>query len=71
MPLNENNSIDYWRNDNPVCPYCDKVVNISENELWELYYEEGHSVECPFCEKFFTVISSATWKFSSEYDTEE
>jgi len=66
MPLNKTNTLNYWGNKDPICPHCDRVLNIADEELWGLYSEDCHDVECPFCEKVFVVISNATWSFSSE-----
>lgn len=67
MPLNETNTLNYWGNKDPICPHCDHVVNISDNELWGLYNDNDyHEVECPSCGKSFLVNSNAIWSFSTE-----
>ena len=65
MPLNKHNSIVYFGNDNPICPYCDMEINIEENGLAELYAEDSHEFECPFCEKEICVRSRVKWSFDT------
>lgn len=71
MPLTRSNRLDYWRNDEPVCPHCDHVCVVSENEWWKLYEDNGdHEVECPSCGKEFTVEVHCSYKFSTEDQSE-
>ncbi len=71
MPLSENNTIEYWGNDCPKCPHCDRSVGIDENELYNLYDDSDiHEVECPFCEKEFEVKSISKWTFSTDEQDE-
>jgi uncharacterized Zn-finger protein len=66
MPLNEDNEIEYWGNADPKCPYCDKGIEISEHELFELYNEDIHEIDCPYCHKKIFVSSDCSWTFSTD-----
>lgn len=68
MPITDkdNDPLKYWGNKAPICPWCDAEIDISNNELWDLYEEDEHCIECPFCEKEIRVVSSATWTFSTD-----
>jgi len=37
MPRDDENSLDYWRKDDPVCPHCDEEYNIQDREDWRFY----------------------------------
>lgn len=71
--LNDSNYSDFYQNPNPKCPCCGHVVDIGDNELWNLLDENGpHEVECPSCEESFAVSAEATWLFSThEQDDDE
>lgn len=59
--------IDFWGNDKPKCPHCGSDFDITDNEAWFLYSEDGpHDIDCPSCELEFQVSSSATWTFSTD-----
>lgn len=67
MPLNENNTYDYFGNDNPKCPHCDHEYDVADNQAYFLYNEDDmHEIECPSCEKTFTVSSRAKWTFDTD-----
>lgn len=70
MPLTEENTIEYWSNKNPKCPYCDYDIDIDDNELWELYEEGEHAIDCPMCDKSIAVIANAKWSFSTDEQEE-
>ena len=57
MPLTHENSHEYWQNDNPVCPWCDRVYDIHDEEAWELYAERDseQTITCPSCNKEYKV----------------
>lgn len=67
MPLRNNNSTTYWRNEMPLCPHCDHVCDINRLEWYGLYdTQEGeHEVECPECEKGFVVSVTCAFSFST------
>ena len=58
-------NIKYFGNDNPVCPFCDKEINISEHERYDLYEEDCHEIECPYCEKEIYVNTSVKYTFDT------
>lgn len=71
MPLTEENYFDYSLNDDPICPYCDEIIDISKWDLIYLYDDDKHLVECPYCDKTFQVDSSITWHFTSSIPDED
>lgn len=59
--------IEFSGNSSPKCPHCGDDFNITDNEAWHLYDENGpHEIECPDCGNEFKVSSSATWTFSTD-----
>lgn len=62
--------IQYKRNDDPRCPHCDFIIDISKNEFYELYEEGEHEIQCPSCEKNITVKSEIEYKFSTDEQPE-
>jgi len=66
MPLNDNNYSDYSDNNNPICPYCDSIIDVQKNELWQLYTEDIHFIQCPSCNSQLMVTPKATWTFSTD-----
>ena len=78
MPINLSksattlNNIEYWGNDNPVCPFCDKVIDTVKYELFELYNEDvDHSIDCPFCGKEVRITTEIKYKFSTDNQSKE
>ena len=71
MPLTNDNSLDYWGNGTPKCPFCDKDIDISEHDMYCLYEEDDHDIDCPYCEKTFIVISSCKWTFDTNKQARE
>jgi len=66
MPLTEENRLGYDRNKQPKCPYCDKNIDVRENEMFDLYDETvPHEVRCPHCLKEILIFSRAVWTFST------
>ena len=61
----------YWQNKEPICPKCDQEIDISGNELYELYEEEEHHISCPYCDTEIIVESTARWVFTTSIDEEE
>ena len=66
MPLTQDNSMDYYANSNPKCPWCDEEIDINDHELYELYDENDHYIECPSCEKEMRVSTRASYSFSTD-----
>lgn len=69
--LGSNGSVDFWRNEEPVCPHCGVCSTISENEWWKLYAEGEHEVTCPSCDEDFTVTTNVTFSFSTDVQDDE
>lgn len=68
----EGGSIEFWGNDSPKCPHCGADFDITANDAWDLYDENGpHEVDCPACEEAFQVSSSASWSFSTDDQEDE
>jgi uncharacterized Zn-finger protein len=55
----------YNQNKNPLCPFCDKEIDIHEYDLQHLEQEDEHFIDCPFCNKEISVYSSASWTFTT------
>jgi len=70
MPLNNDNAMEYWGNENPKCPKCDKDIDIDEWELYELYGEDSRVIECPYCEDKIYVVAHARYTFSTDEQPE-
>ena len=66
MPLNKDNRIDYFRNDDIKCPKCDKDIDIGEYDLYECYSEDETRILCPFCDEDICVYGHAHWTFSTD-----
>ena len=66
MPLNEENSIDYAYNNEPLCPFCDYSMDINASELFQLYEDGDHELNCPNCAKLVKVQSNVTFDFSTD-----
>lgn len=68
MPITDENDdpIKYWGNAKPICPWCDADIDISRNDLLELYSEDSHEIECPSCERAVRVIARVTWSFDTD-----
>lgn len=58
--------IKYWGNDNPVCPYCDELIDIGEYDLFHLYEEGEHEIDCPNCEKEVRVYTRVKYSFDTD-----
>ncbi len=58
--------IDYIANKLPKCPFCDHEIDISANEMFELYEEGEHEINCPCCEKEIVVHSVVEYTFSTD-----
>jgi len=60
--------LDLSFNTEPICPHCGSEFNISENEAWHLYNEDGDVkyIECPDCEKSFFVQPNISYTFSTD-----
>lgn len=64
--LREGNWLDFFQEDNPICPHCGTEVSIHDNELWELYNpDKDHVITCGDCGGKFTVEVEATYTFST------
>lgn len=71
MPANDKNWLDYAFNDNPKCPHCDAVMDIDDNELYDLYRDGDHEMECTYCEKEIQVTTNVEYTFSTCKKEEE
>ena len=73
MSLREDNTMEYWGNSDPKCPYCDHDIDINDNELWELYEEGEHAIDCPSCGKHVAVVARARWSLDTDwsFDTDQ
>lgn len=60
----------YWLSDQPKCPHCGEVCNVSANDWWSLYEEGEHDVTCPHCDGDFTVSTRVSYSFSTEHQPE-
>lgn len=69
--LNAGHKLDFWGNDEPVCPHCAYIYEISDHDAWELYDEGDHEIECPSCELEFTVYTRVKHSFSTDEQEEE
>jgi hypothetical protein len=58
--------IDYVHNNDPKCPHCDTIIDISAGELYELYEEGEHDIRCSCCEKKIVVITHVKFSFSTD-----
>jgi hypothetical protein len=56
----------YWRADQPKCPHCGHVCDLSANDWWSLCEEGEHEVECPQCQGEFTVSTHVSYSFSTD-----
>jgi hypothetical protein len=65
MPLNNENRIKYWGKNSPVCPFCDTVYDVYENEDYELLEEGWHYADCPKCEREFRTITRVKYFFDT------
>ena len=61
----------FWRNDNPKCPHCGEVCEISRHDWYELYEEGEHEKECPHCEGEFTISTHVSFSFSTDEQDED
>lgn len=51
---------------NHKCPYCNKAVNVCEDEDWD---ENGWNMQCPHCDREFTVEVEVSYDYEIvEYD---
>lgn len=64
-------SLEFWENDNPKCPHCGYVCDISDNEWWRMYEEGEHEAECPSCDKEFLVETRVSFSFSTDQQDDE
>lgn len=58
--------------DNPTCPHCGCEVLVLENELWELYNDQGdHDITCPHCDEEFHVTVHTVHRYSTDEQEED
>jgi hypothetical protein len=57
--------------DNPMCPHCGYICDVSENDLWRLFEEGHHDVCCPACGDDFVVKAIANFSFSTDESDED
>ncbi|MGY4621999.1 transposase-like protein [Bradyrhizobium sp. USDA 4472] len=61
-------SIDYWSNELPKCPHCDKDFQVwSYDHPVELNYEDGGRTmfECDSCGNEFACVTNVKYTFST------
>ena len=56
----------FWGADQPKCPHCGEVCDVSDNGWWRLYQEGEHEVSCPHCDGDFTVVTRVSYSFSTD-----
>lgn len=61
----------YWGADQPKCPHCGHVCDISEESWYRLYEEGEHQVACPSCDGDFTVSTRVSYSFSTDEQNED
>jgi len=66
MPLRHGNGWEYMNNDRPKCPHCDEIYSIVDNEAWQLYEEDTHTIKCGACKEPFEVVAVATFSYSTD-----
>jgi hypothetical protein len=49
--------------DKIICIYCNQEIDIYENELYELFEEDGHNITCPNCNQEIYVNTSIKYSF--------
>lgn len=57
--------------DNPKCPHCGCVCDISKTEWWQLYEEGEHEVSCPECDGEFSVTTRVSYSFNTEHQEDD
>jgi len=56
----------------PVCPHCNEVHDIEENESYFLYQDDDyHEILCVNCNKFFWVKTNTVYTFSTAKDSDD
>jgi hypothetical protein len=71
MPLQTGRTSDYWHNEEPICPHCDHVCGVTENEWWDLFDENGdREFTCPSCAKPFMIEVHCKYTFSTDDQSE-
>ncbi len=59
--------LDYFSNDNPICPYCDNKIKDWHEDV--SYQDDGQTdLTCDKCEKDFTCTTLIKHTFSTEGD---
>jgi hypothetical protein len=67
MPLLHGTRWDYMHNESPRCPHCDHWCDITKQEWWQLFDDNGdREVACPSCGKDFTVEVHCKYTFSTD-----
>lgn len=59
-------ALEFWGNENPLCPHCGEKCEVVEHEWWKLYEEGEHEVCCPYCDADFSVSTRVTYSFSTD-----
>ena len=68
--LNKGTFLDFWGQKYPKCPHCGTVYDIDDNESWELYEDDEHTVTCHSCELEFQVNTIVGYRFSTDEQDE-
>jgi len=67
MPLNKENHLEYWGNDEPKCPHCDRDIDIHKYDLLFLCANDNRQqIECPCCYEKFFVQTRFKWTFDTD-----
>jgi hypothetical protein len=65
--LNTSRLYTFEVNDQPLCPHCGAVYDISRHEHYELYDDDDrHECECGSCERPFYVRTYTRHTFSTD-----
>lgn len=64
-------TLNFYGNNNPVCPHCGEDYSVSEHENWKLYDEGEHDVECSSCDQEFSVQTYVSTTFSTDDQPDE
>lgn len=60
-------SIDFMCNENPVCPHCGAVYDLSKHDFGHLGEEGEHEVDCGACERRFLVHTHVRRTYNTYY----
>ena len=55
----------FWGADQPKCPHCGTVFDVSEHGAWNVYEEGEHELSCGDCDQDFTVQTRVSFSFDT------